>query len=139
MGIALKQMGLQHIQAKVGDRYVMEEMVKTGAVMGGEDSGHMIFLNHHTTGDGMLAALMLIDAMRSSAKPLSELSKVMSVFPQCLINVDVKSKPPIDSVEALQKEIERVENHLGENGRVFVRYSGTQPQCQGDGRRAIRR
>ncbi|WP_419655326.1 GlmM: phosphoglucosamine mutase [Desulfosarcina variabilis str. Montpellier] len=130
LGIALKKMGLQHIQAKVGDRYVMEEMVKTGAVMGGEDSGHMIFLNHHTTGDGMLAALMLIDAMRSSVKPLSELSKVMSVFPQCLINVDVKSKPPIDSVEALQKEIERVENHLGENGRVLVRYSGTQPQCR---------
>ena len=130
LGIALKKMGLQHIQAKVGDRYVMEEMVKAGATMGGEDSGHMIFLNHHTTGDGMLAALKLIDAMLSAAKPLSELSNVMSVFPQCLINVDVSSKPPIDSVEALQKEIERVERSLGEKGRVLVRYSGTQPQCR---------
>jgi phosphoglucosamine mutase len=130
LGIAFKKMGLQHIQAKVGDRYVMEEMVRAGAIMGGEDSGHMIFLNHHTTGDGMLAALKLIDAVLSAAKPLSELSNVMTVFPQCLINVDVSSKPPVDSVEALQKEIKRVEKTLGEKGRVLVRYSGTQPQCR---------
>ena len=129
-GIALQQMGIKHIRAKVGDRYVMEEMLKAGAIIGGEDSGHMIFLNHHTTGDGMLAALKLIEAMRSSSKPLSELAEVMSVFPQCLINVDVQFKPPIDSVDALQQEIERVEKQLGDRGRVLVRYSGTQPQCR---------
>ena len=129
-GIALKQMGLKHVQARVGDRYVMEEMVKTGASIGGEDSGHMIFLNHHTTGDGMLAALKLIEAMRVAGKPLSELSQVMSVFPQVLINVDVKSKPPIDTVEGIRREIDRVETFLGDNGRVLVRYSGTQPQCR---------
>ena len=129
-GMALRKMGLRHIQAKVGDRYVMEEMIKADAIMGGEDSGHMIFLNHHTTGDGMLAALKLIEALQSSSKPLSALADVMSVFPQCLINVDVKSKPPIDSVNAVRQAIERVKAHLGNNGRVLVRYSGTQPQCR---------
>jgi phosphoglucosamine mutase len=129
-GMALKKMGLRHIQAKVGDRYVMQEMIKADAIMGGEDSGHMIFLNHHTTGDGMLAALKLIEAMQSSSKPLSTLAKVMSVFPQCLINVEVKSKPPIDSVNDVKQEIERVKMHLGDNGRVLVRYSGTQAQCR---------
>ncbi len=130
LGIALKRMGLAHIQAQVGDRHVMEAMVGSGAVMGGEDSGHMIFLDHHTTGDGMLAALQLIQAVRSSGRPLSELSEVMAVFPQCLINVTVTSKPPIDTVDEIIKEIQRVEKQLGDNGRVLVRYSGTQPQCR---------
>ena len=109
-GAALKKLGIGHIKAQVGDRYVMQEMVKAGAVLGGEDSGHMIFLNHHTTGDGMLAALKLMQAMRSSGKPLSELATVMTVFPQCLINVDVKSKPEIDTIDAVMRAIQTVEN-----------------------------
>ena len=129
-GVALEKMGIGHIQAMVGDRYVMEEMRKADAVLGGEDSGHMIFLNHHTTGDGMLAALKLMAAMQISGKPLSDLATVMTVFPQCLINVDVKSKPAIDTVDALMQVIESVENELGDQGRVLVRYSGTQPQCR---------
>jgi phosphoglucosamine mutase len=129
-GAALIKMGIGHIRAQVGDRYVMEEMKKVGAVLGGEDSGHMIFLDHHTTGDGMLAALKLMQAMRSSGKPLSQLATVMTVFPQCLINVDVKSKPPIDSIDEVMQAIHAVEDKLGENGRVLVRYSGTQPQCR---------
>ena len=129
-GAALKKLGIGHIKAQVGDRYVMQEMVKAGAVLGGEDSGHMIFLNHHTTGDGMLAALKLMQAMRSSGKRLSELATVMTVFPQCLINVDVKSKPEIDTIDAVMQAIRSVENDLGDNGRVLVRYSGTQPQCR---------
>ncbi len=129
-GTALKKLGIGHIKAQVGDRYVMQEMVKAGAVIGGEDSGHMIFLNHHTTGDGMLAALKLMQAMRSSGKPLSELAAVMTVFPQCLINVEVKSKPEIDTIDAVMQAIHSVENDLGDNGRVLVRYSGTQPQCR---------
>ena len=129
-GAALKKLGIGHIKAQVGDRYVMQEMVKAGAVFGGEDSGHMIFLNHHTTGDGMLAALKLMQAMRSSGKPLSELATVMTVFPQCLINVDVTSKPEIDTIDAVMQAIHSVENDLGDNGRVLVRYSGTQPQCR---------
>ena len=129
-GTALKKLGIGHIKAQVGDRYVMQEMVKAGAVLGGEDSGHMIFLNHHTTGDGMLAALKLMQAMQSSGKRLSELATVMTVFPQCLINVDVKSKPEIDTIDAVMQAIHSVENDLGDNGRVLVRYSGTQPQCR---------
>jgi phosphoglucosamine mutase len=129
-GAALKKLGIAHIKAQVGDRYVMQEMLKAGAVLGGEDSGHMIFLNHHTTGDGILAALKLMQAVRSSEKPLSELAAVMTVFPQCLINVDVKSKPPIHTIDAIMLAIHEVENELGDNGRVLVRYSGTQPQCR---------
>ena len=130
LGAALKKLGIGHIKAQVGDRYVMQEMVKAGAVIGGEDSGHMIFLNHHTTGDGMLAALKLMQAMQSSGKPLSELATVMTVFPQCLINVDVKAKPEIDTIGAVMRVIKTVESQLGDNGRVLVRYSGTQPQCR---------
>lgn len=129
-GAALKRMGIKHIKAQVGDRYVMQEMVKNNAVLGGEDSGHMIFLNHHTTGDGMLAALKLMAAMHASGKPLSELASIMTVFPQCLINVDVKSKPPIETVENVKRAIAKVEQRLDDQGRVLVRYSGTQPQCR---------
>ncbi|BBO67026.1 phosphoglucosamine mutase [Desulfosarcina alkanivorans] len=129
-GAALKKMGIDHIQARVGDRYVMQEMVAADAVLGGEDSGHMIFLNHHTTGDGMLAALKLVEAMQSSGRPLSELSTVMTVFPQRLINVDVRAKPEIGTIGPVMQVIETVENQLGEQGRVLVRYSGTQPQCR---------
>ncbi|MDL2269195.1 phosphoglucosamine mutase [Desulfosarcina sp. OttesenSCG-928-A07] len=129
-GTALKKMGVRHIQASVGDRHVVEEMRKTGAVLGGEDSGHLIFLNSHTTGDGMLAALNLLNAVRRSNTPLSELSTIMTVYPQCLINVDVSSKPPLDQIPDLVKVISHVESKLGENGRVLVRYSGTQSQCR---------
>lgn len=130
LGTALKTMGIEHIRAGVGDRYVMQAMVKSRAVLGGEDSGHMIFLNHHTTGDGMLAALKLTEAMVSTGKTLSELAGVMTVCPQCLINVDVTSKPAIDSLDAVVRVIGQVEGQLGEKGRVLVRYSGTQPQCR---------
>ncbi|BBO87632.1 phosphoglucosamine mutase [Desulfosarcina ovata] len=129
-GVALKKMGIRHIKAGVGDRYVMEEMVKAGAVLGGEDSGHLIFLNQHTTGDGMLAALNLLAVIQSSKQTLSELATVMTTFPQCLINVDVRSKPPLDSLNPVVREIEAAEKQLGEHGRVLVRYSGTQPQCR---------
>jgi len=129
-GEALKKMGIRHIKTQVGDRYVMQEMVKAGAALGGEDSGHMIFLNHHTTGDGLLAALKLLEAMQSSRKALSELATVMTVFPQCLISVDVTSKPPIDTIHTLKQAIETAEKQLGDKGRVLVRYSGTQPQCR---------
>lgn len=130
LGVALKNMGIDHIKASVGDRYVVQEMVKAKAALGGEDSGHMIFLKHHTTGDGMLAALQLVQAIHSSNKPLSDLAAVMTVFPQCLINVDVKSKPAIDTIGEVMRMIETVEQELGDRGRVLVRYSGTQSQCR---------
>jgi phosphoglucosamine mutase len=128
--IALKKMGIKHVMTKVGDRYVLEEMRASGATIGGEDSGHMIFSDHHTTGDGMLTALKLIEAMQTESKPLSELSAIMTVFPQVLINVDVRHKPEIQSVPEVVDAIKTVENKLGEQGRVLVRYSGTQPLCR---------
>jgi len=128
--VALKDLGIEHIMTNVGDRYVMEQMVSSGSVLGGEDSGHTIFLNHHTTGDGILSALKLIESMKFESKPLSELKKVMTVFPQSLINVEVKSKPEISSIPAVQEAIRSVEKDLGEKGRVLVRYSGTQPICR---------
>jgi phosphoglucosamine mutase len=128
--VALKDLGIEHIMTNVGDRYVMEQMVSSGSVLGGEDSGHTIFLNHHTTGDGILSALKLIESMKFESKSLSELKKVMTVFPQSLINVEVKSKPEISSIPAVQEAIRSVEKDLGEKGRVLVRYSGTQPICR---------
>ena len=84
-------------RARVGDRYVIEEMQARGASLGGEDSGHLIFLQHHTTGDGIITALQVAAAMKKEGKPLSELAKIMKVFPQMLINVDVKSRPEIET------------------------------------------
>ncbi len=128
--LALKEMGIRHIMADVGDRYVMKEMLASGGVIGGEDSGHMIFLEHHTTGDGILTALKLIEAMKAEDKPLSELGKIMSVFPQILMNVEVRTKPEIETVPEVMDAIRSVEASLGERGRVLVRYSGTQPLCR---------
>jgi phosphoglucosamine mutase len=128
--LACRKYGFKHHASKVGDRYVLEDMQRLGAVVGGEDSGHMIFLDHHTTGDGILTALQLIAAMIKEDKPLSELAKVMDVFPQKLINVPVKSKPDISSVPKVVEAIKGAEAELGEQGRVLVRYSGTQNACR---------
>jgi phosphoglucosamine mutase len=128
--IALTDSGIQHATAAVGDRYVLELMQKEGAVLGGEDSGHIIYLDHQTTGDGLLAALKLLEAMHAESKPLSALARIMTLFPQKLINVDVRKMPDIKTIPGIIKEIENVEKLLGGKGRVLVRYSGTQPQCR---------
>jgi phosphoglucosamine mutase len=130
LGAALAKMGIRHETAAVGDRYVMEKMKACGAVLGGEDSGHMIFGDDHTSGDGILTALKLIEAMQSAHVSLSDLRGVMTVYPQVLINVEVQSKPDIHSVPAIVDAIESVESALGDRGRVLVRYSGTQPLCR---------
>jgi phosphoglucosamine mutase len=128
--IACKKYGFTNHPSKVGDRYVLEDMQRLGAVIGGEESGHMIFLDHHTTGDGILTAMQLLAAMLKAGKPLSELAKLMDVFPQKLINVDVKRKPPVESVPEIVAAMAKVEAELGEEGRVLVRYSGTQNMCR---------
>jgi len=130
LSIALERMGIQNVTAKVGDRNVLEEMKKNGAVLGGENSGHVIFLNHHTTGDGILAALQLLAIMKKENKPLSELSKEMEVFPQVIQNIKVKSKPDLRGIPEIAKIIEKAEKELADKGRVFVRYSGTQNLCR---------
>ncbi len=128
--VACKKYGFSHHASRVGDRYVLEDMLRLGGVIGGEDSGHMIFLDQHTTGDGIITALQLIAAMVRSGKPLSELAAMMDVYPQKLINVDVKRKPDINDEPRIVEVIERIEKELGEDGRVLVRYSGTQNMCR---------
>jgi len=130
LGVALKEMGISHVMTNVGDRYVTEAMRSQGAVLGGEDSGHTVFLDHQTTGDGMLTGMKLLEVMVAEEKSLSELKGVMTVFPQVLINVDVCSKPDLGSIPEIQQVIEDVEIELNGKGRVLVRYSGTQPQCR---------
>jgi phosphoglucosamine mutase len=128
--MACKKHGFQHHASKVGDRYVLEEMQRFGGILGGEESGHMIFLDHHTTGDGLLAALQLIGAMLRTGKPLSELAGWMDIYPQQLINVSVKNKPEISTVPEIAGVIAQAEKDLGEHGRVLVRYSGTETLCR---------
>ena len=130
LGVALEELGILHETSAVGDRYVMEKMIASGAVLGGEDSGHMIFGDVHTSGDGMLTALRLIEALQSAEIKLSDLKGIMTVYPQVLMNVEVKSKPALDSMPAIVKAIKSVESELGDRGRVLVRYSGTQPLCR---------
>jgi phosphoglucosamine mutase len=128
--VACKKFGFRHHASPVGDRYVLEDMLRLGAIIGGEDAGHMIFLEYHRTGDGIIAAMQLIAAMIKEGKTLSELARIMDVFPQKLINIDVKSKPEISAISGLREIIEQVERSLGEEGRVLVRYSGTQNMCR---------
>jgi len=128
--LACKKYGFKHHASKVGDRYVLEDMQRLGSVIGGEESGHLIFLDHHTTGDGILTALQLIAAMLKAGKPLSELARLMDVLPQKLINVDVQRKPDISTVPEIVAAIKQVEAELKEQGRVLIRYSGTQNMCR---------
>jgi phosphoglucosamine mutase len=130
LGLAFESLGIDSVMTGVGDRYVIEEMQAGGASIGGEDSGHLIFLRHHTTGDGIITALQLAAAMKKEGKPLSELAKIMKVFPQMLINVNVKSRPEIETVPEIMTAIREVERRLGGQGRVLVRYSGTQNMCR---------
>jgi len=127
---ALKKLGIREGVSKVGDRYVLEMMQEKDATIGGEESGHVIFLNHHTTGDGIITALQLLRAMRHYGQPLSELAKIMTLSPQKIINVTVKDKPPIEGIPELQKAIKEAENELKDKGRVLIRYSGTQSMCR---------
>ena len=130
LGLALEKAGIQHQTTSVGDRYVMQKMLETGAVIGGEDSGHMIFSDHHTTGDGILTGLRLLEIMAAEHQKLSQLTEFITILPQALINVDVKSKPPIESIPEIAAVIETTETELGNQGRVLVRYSGTQSCCR---------
>ena len=130
LGLAFESLGIDSVMTGVGDRYVIEEMQARGASIGGEDSGHLIFLQHHTTGDGIITALQVAAAMKKEGKPLSELAKIMKVFPQMLINVNVKSRPEIETAPEIMTAIREVERRLGDQGRVLVRYSGTQNMCR---------
>jgi phosphoglucosamine mutase len=118
------------VRTRVGDRYVVEEMRKNGYAFGGEQSGHLIFLEHATTGDGTVAALALLSVMVQSGKPISELAKLMEVYPQAQLNLAVREKPELGSLPAVMRAIRDVEKKLGSEGRVLVRYSGTEPKVR---------
>jgi phosphoglucosamine mutase len=125
--IALKKSGIRMLRANVGDKYVLEEMLKTGATLGGEQSGHVIFRDgDSTTGDGLLTALRLMDIIVRSSKSLAELVSDLKVFPQKIQNVRVREKIPFADVPAVKAAIETAERELDGNGRVVVRYSGTE-------------
>ena len=125
--IALKKAGANLIEAQVGDRYIVEAMQKQKLNLGGEQSGHIVFLEHNTTGDGMIAALKIMSIMRRTGKKLSELKKVMTHYPQVLENVHVRSKEDFAQFPKIVGTIKKIEQALGDNGRVLVRYSGTEP------------
>jgi phosphoglucosamine mutase len=127
---ALKRSGIKMLRAPVGDKYVLEEMNKTGAVLGGEQSGHIIFKNAATTGDGLLTALKVIAIVARSGKSLAELVSDLQVFPQVIKNVKVREKLPIDQLPDVSAAIRTAESELTEHGRVVVRYSGTEKLCR---------
>ena len=127
---ALKDLGIKHIATNVGDRNVMEEMRRYNSSLGGENSGHIIFSDHHTTGDGILTALQLLYSIEIFKKTLSELSSLMTIYPQTMINIPVHTKPEFSQVPELAKVIKDTESELGNEGRVLVRYSGTEPLCR---------
>jgi phosphoglucosamine mutase len=127
LDLALRKAGGQVVKTAVGDRYVVEEMVRGGYSLGGEQSGHMIFLEHNTTGDGTLSALQLLAIMQSSGRRLSELAQVMIALPQVLVNVRVAARRELSEVPAVQQAITAAEQALGDTGRVLIRYSGTEP------------
>lgn len=127
LDVAMRALGVEMVKAKVGDRYVLQEMKGRGAVLGGEQSGHIIFLEHQTTGDGTLSAVHLLKILVSSGKPLSELSAVMKKRPQVLINVPVAVKGDPMAHPGLIDAIRAAEETLADSGRVLVRSSGTEP------------
>jgi phosphoglucosamine mutase len=128
--LAMANLGVRLLEAAVGDRHVLELMQKNGACLGGEQSGHVIFLDHHTTGDGIISALQLLAAMRRAGAKLSELASIFRPAPQRLINVDVRNKPPLETIDSVRSEISAAQKELGDSGRVLVRYSGTQMMCR---------
>lgn len=130
LGAALSEMGIIHKKTGVGDRLVMERMREIGCSLGGEDSGHIIFSDYHTTGDGIISAIQLLNAMAFFGKPLSQLSELMTIYPQILINVPVKNKPEISGIPEIDRVINSVENEMSGEGRILVRYSGTEPLCR---------
>jgi len=136
---SMSNLGLEHcvtaaggglVRTDVGDRYVVDEMRRGRYNLGGEQSGHLIFLDHMTTGDGIIGALQVLAVMLQEERPLSELASVMSTVPQVLVNLMVVRKPPLEQMPAVTRRINQVEQQLGREGRVLVRYSGTEPKAR---------
>lgn len=124
---SLAEVGIRVVKTQVGDRYVLEEMERLGANLGGEQSGHLIFLDRAPTGDGLLSALQLLAIMRETGQALSALARCLTKFPQVLVNVPVTEKPPLQTIPGLGTRIQEMESAMNGAGRILVRYSGTEP------------
>lgn len=127
---SMKELGIEVICSQVGDRYVIQEMLQHEANVGGEQSGHLIFLDYNTTGDGLVCALQVLRIMIETDSKLSDLASIVKRYPQSLISVKVSSKPPLESLDSVMQTIKQVEENLGSQGRVLVRYSGTENVCR---------
>ncbi|MBB5316570.1 phosphoglucosamine mutase [Tunturibacter empetritectus] len=123
---ALKRSGIEMLRAAVGDKYVLEQMIATGAALGGEQSGHIIFSGRSTTGDGLLTALLLLDVVHRNGRSLGELLADLKVFPQVIVNVKVREKRPLEGIPNVAAAIRAAEVELADSGRVVIRYSGTE-------------
>jgi phosphoglucosamine mutase len=124
---ALGELGLRMVRTAVGDRYVLEEMLRRGANLGGEQSGHLILLDHAPTGDGLLSALQLLRVLRETGRPLAELAARVTKFPQVLLNLPVRRKPPLAELPGVARLVGDWERKLEGRGRILLRYSGTEP------------
>ena len=124
--LALQSIGVELLRTQVGDRYVVEAMREGGYNFGGEQSGHILFLDHSTTGDGMMSALQVLALMVRSGQKLSELNKGFVRLPQVMVNIGVAEKRPLAELTSFQEQVAEVEDELGDNGRVLIRYSGTE-------------
>lgn len=127
---AMEELGIRVIQSQVGDRYVIQDMLTHQANLGGEQSGHVIFLDHNTTGDGLVCALQVLRIMMETDTKLSDLASFVKRYPQVCLNVKVEQKPPLESLKMLRAAIDNVEKTLGDTGRILVRYSGTENICR---------
>lgn len=127
---SLARKGIRMERTPVGDRYVVERMLEGGFNLGGEQSGHIIFLDHNTTGDGIISMLQVLAILKQSGKSLADLSSWIEEFPQVLTNVTVSQRPPIEEVSALNKSIQAARRELGDEGIILVRYSGTEPMIR---------
>ncbi|MCH7950734.1 MAG: phosphoglucosamine mutase [Candidatus Dadabacteria bacterium] len=123
----IRDQGAEFIRTQVGDRYVVEEMRARNSNLGGEKSGHIIFLDHTTTGDGTLAALQVLGIMKAKEKSLSELATIIDLYPQVLLNVRVEEKKDLNKIPELSKQIKKNEDRLNGKGRINIRFSGTEP------------
>jgi len=124
---ALRSRGIRLIRSDVGDKYVLEELMRSGAVLGGEQSGHIIFPKLSLAGDGMITTLCLLRAIKDQERSLTELTRDFQRYPQVLINVRVSERRPFADVPAIQNLADEIQRNLGERGRLLLRYSGTEP------------
>jgi phosphoglucosamine mutase len=125
--LAMKDRGIRLVRSAVGDRYVVEAMLAGGYNVGGEQSGHVVFLDHSTTGDGLITALTILGILAAAGRPLSELASILTRVPQEIVNVPVRSKLDLGTVPSVAATVAAMERELGSRSRVLLRYSGTEP------------